>query len=138
MCASPEGRGIALGAAIAAATPMPLQAAERTDWLARLERSRQDCAAFVGAAIERRDRLRGSWPVIAPLPQPPGNQIDDPTLRYGDIVVRADRLVVYRRMPGEHRSPSDFRNVIDEQLDGVHDRELRAIDAVVRLARPTD
>ena len=136
MRASRRWIGKAAGTAVVAGVALAFGqagAVDRDAWLKRVERSRQVCAAFVGSAIERRDR-RGASPSTSVVDR--SDSFADPTLRYGDIIVRAEKLVVFRGLPGEQRTPSDFQDLTGERLGGVHDHELRAIDTLVRLARP--
>ncbi len=126
-------------ARLAAATalilaPLSSHAAGQDDWLARVERSRQRCAAFVGAAVERHARTV-SPRLVAAIVEGGEGLMNDPTLRYGDIIVQADRLVVFRGTPGAERTAADFRDVAAERLGGVHDLELQALDALARFTR---
>lgn len=62
--------------------------ADRTAWLERVERGRQDYRGF----IEKASLARPTPPRMGE----PDAAKADPTLRDGDIVVEGDRLVVFR------------------------------------------
>ena len=109
------------------------RSAIRNDWADRVERARQDSARYVGAAVDA-FRLHGT-PRVERSPAPaslPLAYLDDPTLRYGDVVAVEGRLIVFRGAGLPPHCASDFRE-IDQAgtLGGVHDGELRSIDRVL-------
>lgn len=107
---------------------------DRSDWLLRVERARQASAAYIGAAVARRassfPSLTDSWRNA----DAPDQARTDPTLRYGDIIVLENRLVVYKGESGHAPELGDFVDLQGAMIGGLHDAELRAIDAAVRTA----
>ena len=138
---------LAIGVLIVVASVFPSAAGEvrlqegrsaiRDNWADRVERARQDSARYVGAAVDA-FRLRATPRTDRALSQtrPPANlplaYLDDPTLRYGDVIAVEGRLIVFRGtgLPPHHAS--EFREIGQAgTLGGIHDRELRSIDRVL-------
>ena len=97
---------------------------------------------FVGMAVDAfrlRQMPRGAAHPDPRLPDPrlPAAYLDDPTLRYGDVIAVEGRLIVFRGSGLPPHRPSDFREIgAAGTLGGVHDRELRDIDnALARNGR---
>lgn len=111
----------------------------RGDWTDRVERSRQESARYVGAAVDA-FRMRGmKRSDHAPAPaNVPLTYLDDPTLRYGDVIAIEGRLIVFRGagLPLPHRT-ADFQEIGQAgTLGGIHDRELRSIDRLLARDSP--
>ena len=109
--------------AMGACTLAPASAApvDRTAWLERVERGRQDYRAFV----EKASLANPGRPAItAGLRR--GAPDNDPTLRDGDILVRADRLVVFR-IRAESVSAEGAFVQFDPASARTHAAELRDI-----------
>ena len=126
----------------AGAQDVPLRegrSAVRSDWRDHVEQSRQSSAAFVGAAVDafrlRQPSRKLAVQPIASAKPVPVSYLDDPTLRYGDVVAIEGRLVVFRgTSTAPHRS-GDFQDVdAVGSLGGVHDREIHELDGVLARA----
>ena len=111
------------------------RSAVRRDWLDRVERSRQDSAAFIGAAVDAfrlRHMRMDAAAAHAPPARVPASYFEDPTLRFGDVIAVDGRLIVFRGAAGATHRPADFEELGRAvTLGGVHDGELRAIDRVL-------
>lgn len=104
-----RGRCLGLAASIVLAmgawTLAPASAApvDRTAWLERVERGRQDYRAFV----EKASLANPGRPAIAGAQRRAAADAD-PTLRDGDILVETGRLVVFRARAGRPAAEGAF------------------------------
>jgi hypothetical protein len=118
--------------------PQFLRPAPRQSWIARVERARQTYGRFAARATEsfallRRMRL-DDVPALRRLEfETRIGSFDDPTLRYGDVVVTDRGLFVYRG-DGDGHAPLDFARIVEGRSRSVpHLRQLLQIDRVNRL-----
>lgn len=120
-----EGRlgraaSIILATAVGSLAPASAAPVDRTAWLDRVERGRQDYRAFV----EKASLASQSRPAIESESR---RAVDaDPTLRDGDILVRADRLVVFRARAASLSAEGAFVP-FDPASARIHAVELRDI-----------
>jgi len=118
---------LAMSAMAVACVEAPAAPANREAWLARVERARADCLAFVArVSVGVRDARTRAHP--AP------DVARDPTLRDGDIVVRSDGLAVYRDAGAASLSPPEIVPLVISQSQA-HARELAEIARALRMPR---
>lgn len=112
---------IILTTAACSLAPASAAPVDRTAWLERVERGRQDYRAFV----EKASLANAGRPAITDgLRRAAADR--DPTLRDGDILVRADRLVVFR-IRAESVSADGAFVSFDPASARTHGAELRDI-----------
>jgi len=97
----------------------------RRAWRLRVEAARQRYEAFA-ARVEsevhgRRPQLVRGQASLEPLP----DVLDDPTLRYNDLVVTRDGVLVFRGSAGVQHSAADFERLPDARVRAL---SLRTID----------
>ena len=115
-----------------------LKPAPRQAWIERVERARQTYERFAARATEsfallRRVRL-DDGPALRKLEfETRIGSFDDPTLRYGDVVVTDGGLFLYRG-DGDGHAPLDFAKIVEGRSRSVpHLRQLLQIDRINRL-----
>ncbi len=103
----------------------------RLAWRLRVEAARQRYEAFAARAEEiyRAQRLTrlprvSSAPVDAP--EPLTAALDDPTLRYNDMIVAADGVLVFRGLEGARHSAADFERLPDARVRALSVRVIGA------------
>lgn len=110
---------LAMGACMLA--PASAAPVDRTAWLERVERGRQDYLAFV----QKASLANPGHPAITDGLRR-ADADNDPTLRDGDILVRADRLLVFRTR-AESLSAEGAFVPFDPASARTHAAELRDI-----------
>jgi hypothetical protein len=100
-------------------------AAAYTSWRLRVEAARQRYEAFAARA---ESELRVGRPTRAGAPtslEPLLAALDDPTLRYNDLIVTRGGVFVFRGAEGQRHSPTDFERLPDARVRAL---SLRTFD----------
>lgn len=94
--------------------------AERPDaqlaWRLRVEAAKRRYQAFAARA---ESKISGRAPQLAPSRasfEPLPDVLDDPTLRYNDMVVTRDGVLVFRGSAGVRHSTADFQRLPDARV----------------------
>lgn len=87
----------------------------RLAWRLRVEAARQRYEAFAaraGSEVAGRPQLVRHQASFEPLP----DVLEDPTLRYNDMVVTRDGVLVFRGAEGSRHSTADFERLPDARV----------------------
>lgn len=88
----------------------------RADWVVRIEAARQRYAAFVARAESEFRARRPARIAAAVSLEPLAAVLDDPTLRYNDLVVTADGVFAFRGVEAFRHSETDFERLPDARI----------------------
>ncbi len=103
----------------------------RLAWRMRVEAARQRYEAFAARAEEmyraqRLTRLPRASSAPFDAPEPLTAALDDPTLRYNDMIVAADGVLVFRGPEGARHSAADFERLPDARVRALSVRIIGA------------
>jgi hypothetical protein len=99
--------------------------AARSAWRARVEAARARYEAFAAraeTAFRDRQPARLRDPIDS---EPLSAALDDPTLRYNDLIVAPDGVFVFRGAEGARHSPDDFERLPEARVRAL---SLRTFD----------
>ncbi|KAF0120771.1 MAG: hypothetical protein FD148_3420 [Methylocystaceae bacterium] len=87
-----------------------------TSWRLKVEAARQRYEAFAARA-ESEQRMGRPTRTGAPTSlEPLLAALDDPTLRYNDLIVTRGGVFVFRGVEGQRHSPTDFERLPDARV----------------------
>lgn len=95
------------------------EAEERAAWRLRVEAARQRYETFAAQAESTYRAQRGSQfasTSSSGAAGPLAAALADPTLRYNDMVVAADHVLIFRGAEGERHSPADFERLSETNM----------------------
>lgn len=103
----------------------------RLAWRLKVEAARQRYEAFAARAEEiyraqRLTRLPRASSAPFDAPEPLTAALDDPTLRYNDLIVAADGVLVFRGPEGARHSAADFERLPDARVRALSVRVIGA------------
>ncbi|ULO22854.1 hypothetical protein [Methylocystis sp. SB2] len=99
-----------------------------TSWRLKVEAARQRYEAFAARA-ESELRVRRSTRAGAPTSLDPLlAALDDPTLRYNDLIVTRGGIFVFHGAEGQRHSPPDFERLPDARVRALSLRTLDETD----------
>jgi CO/xanthine dehydrogenase Mo-binding subunit len=101
------------------------EAAARSAWRLKVEAAKQRYEAFAARA-ESEFRARRPTPLADPAGLEPFSAVlDDPTLRYNDLIVTADGVFIFRGAEGPRHGAADFERLPDSRVRAL---SLRTFD----------
>ena len=114
-----DAASVSARAGSAAFSSVDASAAEtdaRSAWALRVEAARRRYEAFAARAESEFRAWRPARVGPVDSPQPFSAVLDDPTLRYNDLVVTADGVFAFRGAQGLRHSESDFERLPDARI----------------------